>query len=173
MNASHDTTGGDLSPVNTVRIYRTVRMYASRWCHETELDVDDLVQEVVIAYVRQYFDGADVCENPSGWLSRAVRNRAISLLRSAKRRRKREQFYMHKLSPWVEASTFEADPVQRVTAMLESLKSEWREVIVLRLWEGLTFDEIAESLHQSRTTVYRRYQEVIQLLRRQYDEFII
>ncbi|MDD3469439.1 MAG: sigma-70 family RNA polymerase sigma factor [Thermoguttaceae bacterium] len=155
-----------------VLVYSTVRMYASLWCRGTELDADDLVQEVFVAYFRQYSDGTAVCGNLTGWLCRAVRNRAISLLRSAKRRRKRERVYVYEMSPWFEMPTLDTDPTQQMTAMLQSLKAEWRVVVVLRLWGGQTFDEIAESLHQSRTTVYRQYQAALRSLREQYDEFI-
>lgn len=172
MGISHDTTSTGFSHIEAVLLHSTARMHASLWSRGTGLDPDDLAQDALVAYFRQYSDDTAVCDNPTGWLCRAVRNRAISLLRSAKRRRKRERVYVHELSPWFEMPTLDTDQTQQMTAMLQSLKAEWRVVVVLRLWGGQTFDGIAESLHQSRTTVYRQYQAALRSLREQYDEFI-
>jgi len=40
---------------------------------------------------------------------------------------------------------------------LESLPIEQREAIVLRLWSGLSFEEIAELIGKSTSTAHRRY----------------
>ena len=44
------------------------------------------------------------------------------------------------------------------TRLLAELELETREVIVARLWGGLTFDEIARLQGCSLTTAHRRYQ---------------
>ena len=48
---------------------------------------------------------------------------------------------------------------------LEDLPTEQREVIVARLWGGLSFDEIAEINGTAASTAHRRYQQGIAALR--------
>jgi RNA polymerase sigma-70 factor (ECF subfamily) len=45
------------------------------------------------------------------------------------------------------------------------LPPEQREVVIARIWGGLTFDEIAALVRDSRTTVHRRYNEALATLR--------
>src|SRR5437588_8237759 len=53
-------------------------LYARQWCHAPE----DVVQEALIKLARQ----KEAPHHPVAWLYRAVRNRAISELRSERRR---------------------------------------------------------------------------------------
>jgi RNA polymerase sigma-70 factor (ECF subfamily) len=48
---------------------------------------------------------------------------------------------------------------------LDALPPDQREVVVARIWGGLTFDEIAALVGEPRTTVYRRYGEALEVLR--------
>jgi len=48
---------------------------------------------------------------------------------------------------------------------LDALPMEQREVVIARIWGGLTFDEIAALTGDSRTTVFRRYGEALEVLR--------
>ena len=45
------------------------------------------------------------------------------------------------------------------------LADEEREIIILHLWGGLTFRQVAEVLQISAATVHRRYQGALQALR--------
>jgi len=47
---------------------------------------------------------------------------------------------------------------------LESLDLEYREIIVAKIWGGLTFEEIAAMTGSSRSGVHRKYQEGIRIL---------
>ena len=51
------------------------------------------------------------------------------------------------------------------TAALRSLPIEEREVIVLRIWGGRSFDEIAELIGKSTSTAHRRFEMALQSLR--------
>src|SRR5262249_37983402 len=54
-----------------------------------------------------------------------------------------------------------------VEGALRSLPGEQREVLVLRIWGGLTFAEIATALDQSINTVASRHRYALDALRRQ------
>jgi RNA polymerase sigma-70 factor (ECF subfamily) len=49
---------------------------------------------------------------------------------------------------------------------LQSLPEEQREVVVARLWGGLTFQQIAEVVGVSASTACRRYESAIAALRK-------
>jgi RNA polymerase sigma-70 factor (ECF subfamily) len=48
---------------------------------------------------------------------------------------------------------------------LETLPAEQREVIVLRIWGGRSFEEIAELIGKSTSTAHRRYEQGLESLR--------
>jgi RNA polymerase sigma-70 factor (ECF subfamily) len=53
-----------------------------------------------------------------------------------------------------------------VAAALESLPIEEREVVVLRIWSGRSFDEIAALIGKSTSTAHRRFEMGLNALRK-------
>jgi RNA polymerase sigma-70 factor (ECF subfamily) len=53
---------------------------------------------------------------------------------------------------------------------LANLPDEQREVIVLRLWSGLTLAEVAELCQAPVSTVFSRYRTGLAALRRRFEE---
>src|SRR5262249_15178408 len=89
------------------------------------------------------------------WLHRVVRNGALQAHRSEQRRRRREgQAGMAEV--WFAAVDEQLDSRQAF-ALLAELPLEQREVIVARLWGGLTFEAIAAWTGSSLATAQRRY----------------
>ena len=68
----------------------------------------------------------------------------------------------------VAAEGSELDPAAAAEA-LQSLPEKHREVIVARLWGGLSFEQIAEALDLSTSSAHRRYQAGLQQLRERLD----
>jgi RNA polymerase sigma-70 factor (ECF subfamily) len=139
----------------------TLILYARQW---NAADAEDIVQEAFLRRVRRAtWEGKP--DNPIAWLFTAVRNEAIDRLRKAKRRQHHEQRAAAErpiefTSP-PDASLHSAELLEH----LDTLPPEQREVVVARIWGGLTFDEIAALVGDSRTTVYRRYGEALDILR--------
>ena len=106
-------------------------LYAQQWCDAPE----DVVQEAFLALLRE----PEVPENVVGWLYRVVRNRAINASRSSGRRQRHEAVAAHRGEPWLVPA--EGDRLDAVAAAraLEDLPGEQREIIVARLWGGLSF----------------------------------
>lgn len=132
-------------------------LYARQWCDTPE----DIVQDVFLQLMRQSAAPA----NTMGWLYRAVRNKAINAARSQRRRTRHEAAAAWQGEPWL--SCAEADRLDAAAAAqaLAGLPLDEREVIVARLWGGLTLEQIAELTGTSVSTVYRRYQQGIAALR--------
>ena len=130
---------------------RSLRLYACQWC--TGADADDLVQDAFVKLSRQ----RDLPDQVAAWLYRVVRNEVISLARSRKRRYSRESRAASSES-WFSTADDQLD-AQGATRMLEELDQDCREVIVAKLWGGLSFAQIARLQGCSLTTAHRRYQD--------------
>jgi RNA polymerase sigma-70 factor (ECF subfamily) len=129
-------------------------LFARQWCDSPE----DVVQETFCKLVRLRTPPAD----PAAWLFRAVRNAAIDAGRVTRRRARREQSAARPEQWFTEA---EVDGLDAAVAALESLPPEQREVIVARLWGGLTLEQAAAAAGCSVSTAHRRYEAGIQALR--------
>jgi len=132
-------------------------LYAQQWCDAPE----DVVQEAFIRLMRQ----RPVPDNIVGWLYRVVRNEAISVSRTSGRRARHEAGAAAGREPWFKPAPDDALDAVAAVAALESLPIGEREVIVLRLWSGLPFEEIAELIGASTSTAHRRYEYGLKLLR--------
>jgi RNA polymerase sigma-70 factor (ECF subfamily) len=132
-------------------------LYAQQWCETPE----DVVQEALLQLVRL----RSAPDNKVGWLYRVVRNGAISAARSAARRRMRETA-THRGEPWFAATENERLDAAEAAEALGQLPIEQREVIVARLWGGLPWKQVAELSGSSISTVRRRYEAGLSLLRK-------
>jgi len=120
-------------------------------------EAEDVVQEVFAALL----DLAVPPEQPERYVVRAFRNRALNRRRSLWRRVARE-FESHR---WFERAPEETDRERDAMRCLAGLPAEQREVIVLKLWNRHTFEEIGELLGLSPNTAAGRYRYGLQKLR--------
>lgn len=131
-----------------------------------ESDTRDLLQEIFVKAVRQPDLLAGV-RDERAFLIRLAHNLAIDLLR---RRGTRERNYERFAAETtrVFASSADADEQafrDRLTGAMEELPTEQRTVVHLKLWAGLTFEQIAEALDLSPNTAASRYRYGIDKLR--------
>ena len=132
-----------------------LRLYARQWPGAGE----DLVHDAFVKLARQ----APPPDNVLAWLYRVVRNGALEAGRSAARRRRREG-----RASVPEAWFARADDAldgREAARLLAELPLELREVVVARVWGGLTFDEIARLVGCALPTAHRRYQAGLHELR--------
>jgi RNA polymerase sigma-70 factor (ECF subfamily) len=129
-------------------------LYARQWCEAAE----DVVQEAFLALARQR-KGPD---RVVPWLYRVVRNGALAAARAERRRRRRE-VRVAVGEAWFASADDRLD-AERAQELLSELDADLREVLVARLWGGLTFDEIARLQGCSLTTAHRRYQAGLERL---------
>ena len=132
-------------------------LYAQQWCDRPE----DVVQEAFIRLMRQQ----PIPENVVAWLYRVVRNEAIGVSRANARRKRHESAAVHRGEPWFITNEADSIDASSAVAALQSLAVEQREAIVLRLWGGLTFEQIAQVVDTSLSTAQRRYEAGLRALR--------
>jgi RNA polymerase sigma-70 factor (ECF subfamily) len=145
---------GTIGPEELGRLFDAqapaLRLYARQWCDGAA--ADDAVQEAFLRLARQ----SVVPDHVAGWLHRVVRNAVISAARSRIRRQSREA-RASSGEAWF-ASVDDQIDARDATSILAEIDLECREVIVARIWGGLTFDQIARLQGCSLTSAHRRYQ---------------
>ena len=127
---------------------------------------EDAVQEAFLQLARQ----SPPPDDPFAWLVKVTRNQILQWRRSRDRRRRRERSRSEQ--PWFEQGQLRVDSSmdgKRVTEALQSLEPEQRQIIVMHLWGNLSFQQIAQVMNRSRSTIHRTYQSGIQAMKRQFN----
>ncbi len=139
-----------------------LRLIARQWTR-SDADADDVLQE---AFIRFWKNQRHLPGNPNALVVTSIRRSALDLYRSTDRRSLREQ------TVYADADTMtwfepEVDPrLQALTHSLPQLPDEQREVVVLKIWGDLTFDEIGEQLSISPNTAASRWRYAMEALRK-------
>ena len=120
-------------------------------------EAEDVLQETFIALMQK----KDVPREPEHYCLRTFRNRALNYKRSLWRRLTREL----ESKRWFEKSTDESQAERAAMEQLAALPSEQREVIVLKIWNRCTFEEIGALLEISPNTAAGRYRYGLQKIK--------
>lgn len=140
-------------------------LFAQQW---NAGEAEDLVQEAFVQLLKvSHKKGCP--ENVAAWLFQVVRNGAISRFRRNSRREKREKEHGETRIHWSEPTQNTDLESKELLDLLEHLPMEHREVVIMRIWGSLSFDEIAKAVGVSRTTVFRKYSESLQELKRRLE----
>jgi len=134
-----------------------LELFAAQWSKAPA----DVVQEAFVELARQ----SKRPDNIAAWLYRVVRHRAYDDRRAESRRRRRETIPAAENEPWFRPTSAGQIVPQDATEVLRELPDELREVVVARIWCGLTFEQIGEITQTSAATVFRRHREALSLLR--------
>jgi RNA polymerase sigma factor (sigma-70 family) len=155
---------GRMAPEQLGRLYRehaaALRLYARQW----PAGAEDLVQDAFVKLAQQTTAPDQVLP----WLYRVIRNGALAAGRGEARRRRR-QGRVSASEVWFGPTDDQLD-AQEATRLLAELPLEQREVVVARIWGGLTFEEMAELVGCSLPTAHRRYQAGLAALRERLSE---
>jgi RNA polymerase sigma-70 factor, ECF subfamily len=131
-----------------------------------EADTRDLLQEIFVKLARTpgLLDGI---REERAFLIRLAHNAAIDLMRRRGTRNKtKENFAAEILSPFAPASDPDEQTFREELAVaLGELPEDQRAVVHLKLWERLTFEEIAAALEIPPNTAASRYRYGLDKLR--------
>jgi RNA polymerase sigma-70 factor (ECF subfamily) len=131
-----------------------------------EADTRDLLQEIFLKLARNETLLRGVREERA-FLIRLAHNAAIDLMRRrGTRERTRENFMAEIVSPFAPANDPDEEVFrQELSEALAELPPEQRAVAHLKLWEGLTFEQIADALEIPPNTAASRYRYALDKLR--------
>jgi RNA polymerase sigma-70 factor (ECF subfamily) len=120
----------------------------ARWLMRNPQDAEDMVQE---SYLRafKFFNSFREGTNPKAWLLRIVRNTCYTALAGGEKKRREvpleeEANEIPDASPSPLATLSKQATVEAVRAAIAELDVDFRETIVLRELEGLSYKEISE-----------------------------
>lgn len=137
------------------------------WGRGEEL-AEDAVQEAFIELTAQPI----VPRDPLGWLVRVARNRLIDWQRSDQRRQQRElarRQVSERASWFVATDCGDTVASEELTVALRALPDRQREIVVMVHWGAMTYEQIAELVDCSTSTVHRHYAAALKELRGQFD----
>ena len=140
-------------------------LYARQWLPE-RADAEDVVQAGFVKFWRHKPHPA---QQDVPLLYATVRCAALDFLKSRSRRQK----HLDTLAAggaedcwWDADSLVERERAGEMRAALEGLSTDQREVVVLRVWAGMTFAEIAATLDESINTITARYRYALANLKK-------
>lgn len=134
----------------------------------TRCDADslDLLQDLFVRLARQP-DHLQGVQNERAFLLRWIHNAALDLFRRRQSRsRLAESLAQRPTSPFAPASNPDEQAFRdALSEALDELPPDQRTVLHLKLWEGLTFDAIADVLEIPLNTAASRYRYGLDKLR--------
>jgi RNA polymerase sigma-70 factor (ECF subfamily) len=144
-------------------------LLARQWARD-RADAEDVVQE---AFVR-FWRSRERAEDPRAYLFACVKTAAMDGARGQRRRQAREQAVARESAA---ADAVEPTPMftdeptgavrrAEIEAAMAALPAEQREVLVMKIWGGLTFPQIGAALEISPNTAASRYRYALEGMRR-------
>jgi RNA polymerase sigma-70 factor (ECF subfamily) len=124
-------------------------------------EAEDVLQETFLALMKK----PELPREPENYCLRSFRNRALNYKRSLWRRLVREL----ESQRWFERNDDESPAERAAMKQLAALPPEQREVIVLKIWNRCTFDEIGVLLGISPNTAAGRYRYGLQKIKLQLE----
>jgi RNA polymerase sigma-70 factor (ECF subfamily) len=131
-------------------------------------DAEDIVQEAFVRIWRLYGHTGEVAP---GLVYKTIRRIAIDFARKDIRRLGREEkadnFFKleHGSSQWFEYSLEKEERHQALENAIKQLSPKHQEVLMLKTWGGMTFEEISSTLGIPLHTAASRYRHALQNLK--------
>lgn len=154
----------------------SLMLYARHQCRR-ESEAEDVLQDALVHVWKCWTKGKLEDEDRVKAAIIRIRRGAIDRYRSHIRRQRREGVSMedvHSISnEWFEPDPARRESIDQLVKALDSIDARYREVIVLKIWGHLTFQQIAEILGYSQNSVTSLYRYGLEKIRIQLDEAAI
>lgn len=119
----------------------------ARWLVRNPHDAEDVVQEAYLR-ARKFFDGYRGGDSRA-WILRIVRNTSYTFLQKNRSRENDIEFdekvhAAEDMPPDAEAALLQSIESRQLREAIEALPANFREVLILREFEGMSYKQIAE-----------------------------
>ena len=118
---------------------------------------EDVLHQV---FAKLLGDRVAIAGEPGPYLFRAVRNASLN-----RRRDRSREAPLTDEGSWLEGPPGIGESALALQSALQTLPDEQREIVVLKIWGGLTFDEAATLAGVSANTAASRYRYALTKLR--------
>ena len=136
-------------------------LFARQWV-QSRADAEDIVQDAFVRFWRHQHSVRN-----RALLFATVRSIGLDLLRRDARRARREAAVALEGDQTIEPQFSSEDESQRALAeAVDQLPQEQREVVVMKIWNELTFQEIGTVLGISQNTAASRYRYALTSLKK-------
>src|SRR5947209_661006 len=136
-------------------------LFARQWVQSAS-DAEDIVQEAFVRFWRRNHNVAN-----RALLYATVRSIALDFIRRDSRRARREAIAVSESEHSVEPEFQLEDESQQALAIaMGRLPKDQREVLVMKIWNELTFAEIGQALGVSQNTAASRYRYGLENLKK-------
>ena len=142
-------------------------VYARQRCNTRE-DAEDMIQEALVR-LWGYQEQRDNIPPDLPLAYSVLRFVAMDHGKKQRRKQRKERaiIYLHDCQDhWLDASVEDDEEAVILKKALDTLGEKLREVVTLKVWGGLTFAEIANSLAISPNTAASRYRYALEQLER-------
>ncbi len=139
---------------------RPLSLYARQWLDDHA--ACDIVQDAFAKLLAQRTRP----ENVRAWLFRTVRNAACNELRRRRTRTAHAPDIARRQPRWFQPRDGDRLDGELAQKTLAELALDDRELIVMRIWGEMTYEQIADVTGQSISTVHRKYAAALDALRR-------
>ena len=120
-------------------------------------DADDLANDIFLSFAKQYQD----VERVENWLRRVL---FLTFVNFYKKQKQSHEYNDELYEENKQESEYSAIDMQKVSSIIKSLKEPKDEIIKMRFWEGMQFNEIAEKLGRNESAIkkmfYRTLEEI-------------
>jgi RNA polymerase sigma-70 factor (ECF subfamily) len=141
-------------------------LFARQWI-ASRADAEDVVQDAFLRFWR----ARQRVGEPAAYLYACVKHCALDWRRGRKRQSRRDEAAARDEVESLFAGTLEEQERRAaLEASLLRLPEEQREVLVMKIWGGLSFPQIAAALRISANTAASRYRYALAKLREQLAE---
>lgn len=140
-------------------------------------DAEDVLQAAMVR-ITLHSQGLADSIHPWAYFLRIVRNEALRIAKKQKVRRSREQSVLPEVldREVTIMQDFQGTGVSEirefVQAAMKTLPAEQAEIVVLKIWEELTFAEISQILDESPNTIASRYRYALQKLNQSLEPMV-
>lgn len=155
------------------RVYNRHKVNVYNFCRRMLGDPDeakDVVQEVFMRYFENVsaFDGE---ASAKVWLFKSARNRCLNVIRDKGKLSSPANGGDEFAGAGLEGSDEDADIVR---SLLDSMNADYREILILREWDQLSYDEIAGTLDTTvsavKSKLFKARKQAASIYRRLYGE---
>src|SRR5713226_8754336 len=138
-------------------------LFARQWLR-SPADAEDVVQEAFVRFWRRNHDIGN-----RALLYATVRSIALDFVRRDSRRARREADAMAETEQSIKPKfAMEDESQQALAEAIDRLPGEQREVLLMKIWNELTFSEIGSALGISQNTAASRYRYALGALKKNF-----